>query len=259
MSYLYMLFGKVLLFLYNFVGNYGLAIILFAVFAKLILLPITYKQIKSTQIMRVINPEVMRVQEKYKNDKAKQGEEMWKIYEKYNYNPMSGCLPLLLQFPIIIGLFGVLRNPTLYVFQDGMKDVSMSFLGIDNISLSTINIFRTSGASTAFFVSLGIVAITVIATYYQQKQAMAAQADSNMGSSMAMMNNFMILMIGYMSLTFPGALSIYWAVTTLLGILQTELMYKFRPITAEALHVKPVNTYAEVPSGKKKKKRSRKR
>ena len=80
-----MLFGKVLLFLYNFVGNYGLAIILFAVFAKLILLPITYKQIKSTQIMRVINPEVMRVQEKYKNDKAKQGEEMWKIYEKYNY------------------------------------------------------------------------------------------------------------------------------------------------------------------------------
>ena len=83
MSYLYMLFGKVLLFIYNFIGNYGFAIIFFAIFAaKIILLPLTYKQIKSTQIMKVINPEVMKIQEKYKNDKAKQGEEMCESLRK---------------------------------------------------------------------------------------------------------------------------------------------------------------------------------
>ena len=149
-----MLFGKVLRFIYNFVGSYGLAIILFALFAKLILLPISYKQIKSTQIMKVINPEVQKVQEKFKNDKAKQGEEMWKVYEKYNYNPMSGCLPLFLQFPIIIGLFGVIRQPEAYVFIDGMKHVSMSFLWIKDISVSALDIARANGFAPVSYTHL---------------------------------------------------------------------------------------------------------
>lgn len=258
MSYLYMLFGKVLLFIYNFVGSYGLSIILFALFAKLILLPISYKQIKSTQIMKVINPEVQKVQEKFKNDKAKQGEEMWKVYEKYNYNPMSGCLPLFLQFPIIIGLFEVIRQPEAYVFIDGMKHVSMSFLWIKDISVSALDIAKANGFSLPTLLSMIIPLINVIATYIQQKQATANQA-TEMGGTMQMMNNMMTLMIGWMSLTFPGALSIYWASTTILGILQTEIMYKFMPVTAESLHVKPVSNYTEVPSGKKKKKRNRKR
>ncbi|WP_329383557.1 YidC/Oxa1 family membrane protein insertase [Anaerofustis butyriciformans] len=257
MSYLYMLFGKVLLFLYNFIGNYGLAIILFALFAKIILLPLTYKQIKSTQIMKVINPEVMKIQEKYKNDKAKQGEEMWKVYEKYNYNPMSGCLPLLIQFPIIIGLFGVIRQPEAYVFTEGMTNISMSFFWLKDISISAMDIARTSGFSLDTLYALIIPMITTLATYIQMKQSMANQPNE-MGGSMQMMNFVMTLMIGWMSLTFPGALAIYWAATTLLGILQTEIMYKFMPVTAESLHVKPISNYTEVSNGKKKK-RNRKR
>jgi len=250
MSYLYMLFGKVLFFIYNFVQNYGLSIILFALFAKIIVLPITYKQIKSTQIMKVINPEVQKVQEKYKNDKAKQGEEMWKVYEKYHYNPMSGCLPLLLQFPIIIGLFGVVRQPELYVFKEGMSHVSMSFLWLDNLNASALDIAKASGFTLPTFLAMIIPMI---------KQAMANQT-ADLGGTMAMMNNMMILMIGWMSLTFPGALAVYWAATTILGIIQTEIMYKFMPVTAESLHVKPtVRDYTEVTSGKKKKKRNRKR
>ena len=80
-----------------------------------------------------------------------------------------------------------------------------------------------------------------------------ANQPNQMGSSMQMMNVFMTLMIGWMSLTFPGALAIYWAATTILGIVQTEIMYKFMPVTAESLHMKPVRNYTEVSSGKKKK------
>ncbi len=257
MSYLYMLFGKVLLFIYNFIGNYGFAIIFFAIFAKIILLPLTYKQIKSTQIMKVINPEVMKIQEKYKNDKAKQGEEMWKVYEKYNYNPMSGCLPLVIQIPILLGLFGVIRQPELYVFTSGMTNISMSFLWLKDISVSALDIARNVGFSVESLAALIIPMITTLATFIQMRQSMANQPNQ-MGSSMQMMNVFMTLMIGWMSLTFPGALAIYWAATTILGIVQTEIMYKFMPVTAESLHMKPVRNYTEVSSGKKKK-RNRKR
>lgn len=263
MTLLYKLFGKILFYIYGITGNYGLAIILFAVFARIILLPITIKQTKSMQMMSVINPEVQKVQEKYKHDKNKQGEEMWKVYEKYDYNPVSGCLPLFLQMPILLGLFGVIRQPELYVFTNGMKGVSMSFLWIKDLTMSAIQIARSSGLAFPTFTALIIPAITVLATFIQNKQSQvnSPQNDSQRGAGMNMTMNMMTVFIGWMSLTFPGALALYWATTTVLTILQTDLMYRFMPVTAESLNIKPVKESVEVSTNatKKKNKKNKKR
>lgn len=264
MTHLYALFGKVLFSIYSIVGDYGFSIVLFALFARLLLLPLTIKQTKSSQIMQVLNPEIQLIQEKYKNDKNKQGEEMWKVYEKYNYNPMSGCLPLFIQFPIIIGLFGCVRNPAEYVFIGGMGHVSLSFLWLDDLSKTAMEIIKAGGGlSAATMGALILPAIVVLFTYIQQKQQMAAQPN-NMGGSMQMMNNMMILMIGWCSITFTGALALYWTATTVFTVGQTWLMQKFMPVTAESLGVseeEQLRLRREITSGgnKNKKKRNRKK
>lgn len=105
--------GQGFYFLYNTIGfhNFGLTIIFFTIIIKLILLPLTLKSTKSTQAMNELKPEVERIQEKYKNDKEKQNQEIQKLYKENNVSCMGGCLPMLFQFPILIALYSVLRRP----------------------------------------------------------------------------------------------------------------------------------------------------
>ncbi len=100
-------------FLYNTIGfhNFGLTIIFFTLITKLLLFPLTLKSQKSSQEMSALQPEVKRIQEKYKNDKEKQNQEIQALYKENNESCMDGCLPMLLQFPILIALYSVLRRP----------------------------------------------------------------------------------------------------------------------------------------------------
>ena len=120
-----LIFGKLMYFIYNTVGihNYALSLVLFTVVYKMILLPLSMKQIKSTQKMQEIQPELARLQERYKNDKEKLNEETMKFYQEKGYNPASGCLPLLIQMPIIIALFYVIRMPMSYMLDIPAKAV----------------------------------------------------------------------------------------------------------------------------------------
>ena len=102
---LYKLFGAILKFFYELSGNYGVAIILFTLAVNIILLPLTWKQQKSTTKMQSIQPELKKIQQKYKNDKEKLNMEMMKLYKDNDINPMGGCLPLLIQLPIIFILY----------------------------------------------------------------------------------------------------------------------------------------------------------
>ena len=106
-------FGSILYFIYNQLSfkNYGLAIILFTFFIKLLMLPLTIKQQRSTAKMSEIQPYIQEAQQRYKNDKEKLQTETMRIYKEHNYSPYSGCLPLLIQFPIIISLFSVITKP----------------------------------------------------------------------------------------------------------------------------------------------------
>ena len=105
--------GWVLAQIYDLVGNYGLSIIVLTIVIKVVLLPLGVKQIKSMQAMQSIQPKVKELQKKYKGNKAKIQEETMKLYKEAGVNPLGGCLPLLLQFPILIAMYAVIRAPQL--------------------------------------------------------------------------------------------------------------------------------------------------
>lgn len=118
-------FAFIMRFIYDLVNNYGLTIIIFTVLTKLILWPLTATSQKSMLSMQKIQPELSKLQEKYKNDKDKLGQETMKLYKDNNVNPMGGCLPLLLQFPLIIAIYQVIIKPITY-----LSDVKMGIPAI---------------------------------------------------------------------------------------------------------------------------------
>jgi YidC/Oxa1 family membrane protein insertase len=97
--------------IYDLVPNYGVAIVLLTVLIRIVLLPLGIKQIKSMQAMQAIQPRVKEIQKKYKGNKQKAQEETMKLYKESGVNPLGGCLPLLLQFPILISMYAVIRPP----------------------------------------------------------------------------------------------------------------------------------------------------
>jgi len=103
--------GWVIAQIYALIPNYGVTIIVLTVVIRLVLLPLGIKQIRSMQHMQLVQPKVKQIQQKYKQNKTKQQEEIMKLYKEYGVNPFSGCWPVLLQFPILIAMYSVLRHP----------------------------------------------------------------------------------------------------------------------------------------------------
>ncbi len=103
--------GWVVAQIYQLIPNYGVTIIVLTVLIRLVLLPLGIKQIRSMQHMQLIQPKIKQLQQKYKGNRTKQQEEIMKLYKEYGVNPFSGCWPVLLQFPILIAMYSVLRHP----------------------------------------------------------------------------------------------------------------------------------------------------
>ena len=103
--------GAVLAWIYGLIPNYGVTIIVLTIVIRLILLPLGVKQVRSMQHMQLVQPKIKQIQQKYKQNKAKQQEEIMKVYKEYGVNPFSGCWPVLLQFPILIAMYSVMRFP----------------------------------------------------------------------------------------------------------------------------------------------------
>lgn len=205
MDFLSDIVQKVLTIFYNLTGslgfpNYGLAIILMTVAIKAILYPITAKQISSMANMAKIQPKMKELQEKYKNDKPRLNQELAELYKRENINPLAGCLPLLLQMPILIAIFYGIRE---YHYVG-----TPSFLWISNLA----------DADPTYILPV----ISAATTYIQSKQTIA---DPNNPQNKIMLY-FMPLFIGYISLTFPAGLVLYWVVTNIMQIGQQWLMSK---------------------------------
>lgn len=139
-------FGYILKFIFSLVANnYGLAIIIFTIITKLCLLPLFIKQQKSTIAMQKIQPKIQAINKKYENQKTPEAQqrmqqEMMKLYQENNVSPMGGCLPLLIQFPIIIGLYQVVTRPMQYLMMlgtDSIKKVA-DFLLENNLITETV-------------------------------------------------------------------------------------------------------------------------
>ena len=212
MTILYELFGSVLYYIYNFLGDYGIAIILFSLIAKLILLPINIKQTKSMQATNKVQPEIQKIQKKYKDNPEKLNEETMKLYREHNINPVGGCLPLLIQFPIIIGLYRVLQQPQIYVFgsQEAYDAIDKAFLWLPSLGQpDPLHILPILAAVTTYL-------------YMSTSQTPGGNEQAQqMNQSMKIMSP---LLIGFMAWTFPSGLALYWVIQNIFTFVQQIFM-----------------------------------
>lgn len=114
-DFIYVFLGTIMRLIYNLVNNFGVAIILFTILVRACLVPLVIKQQKSMAHMQKIQPKLQEIQKKYQYDKEKLNEETMKLYQQYKINPMSSCLPLFIQMPILIAIYGVIQNPITYI------------------------------------------------------------------------------------------------------------------------------------------------
>ena len=121
--------GSLLSWLFDVTGNVGFAIIILTIVFRVVLLPLGIKQIKSMQAMQALQPKIKEIQKKYNGNKQKIQEQTMKLYQEYGVNPLGGCLPLLLQFPILIAMYSVIRAPIPYAPDDASKPLGVEFRG----------------------------------------------------------------------------------------------------------------------------------
>jgi YidC/Oxa1 family membrane protein insertase len=227
-------FINLLMLIYSGVGNLGVAIILFTVLFRLILHPLTVRQVRSSQAMQKLQQDKrwIEAQKKYKDDRQKLSEEQMKLYRELGINPMAGCLPLLIQFPIIIGLYQAmiqtvangpldLLNLTRHLYPPLLSNARL-------IPLNTTFLWMDVGAAEHLLIPGLAVAIPVLAilvmisTYVQGRVTIPAQTVP--GDQSAMMSNmmslYMPLFMGWIVLTLASGLGLYFLTTNVFGILE---------------------------------------
>ena len=185
--------------LYSNIGNYGLAIIGITVIIKIILFPLTLKQDKSMREMKKIQPEIEKVKEKYKGNPQEMNKATMDLYKEHNVSPFGGCLPVILQMPILFGLFNVLRNPKI-IPEDA------HFLIFTLVSKDTTYILPILNALVAF----------------AQQKVMSKGTVKN--AQTEMMAYIFPVMMFVISFSMPSGLQIYWLASSLIGVLQQYVL-----------------------------------
>lgn len=244
--------GALIRLIYDIVGqNYGLSIIIFTILTKILLFPITYKQSKAMDEMNKLAPLEKEIREKYKGNKEKMSEELMKVYEQHKVNPMGGCLPLLIQIPIILAMFYIVKQPLTYIIQTPVEQlqeytqeylskeevteneikayeiqiankyelIDMNFLGI-NFGDVPSNAFSKDAEEKASYFTLIVPILSLAFSILQTK---LAQKNSNMTDEQKeqkkTMNLMMPLLSAYISYIMPLALGIYWLLGNVLQML----------------------------------------
>jgi YidC/Oxa1 family membrane protein insertase len=259
---LYNALGYALAFFYSLIQNLGVAIILVTIATMIVLYPLTAKQAKSMITMQRVQPEVKKLQAKYKGDRQKLNEEVMKFYQENKINPLAGCLPLVVQLPIFYVLFRVLRTPWQHVPKTGSfnqlytkmcgsfgslcgttttKVQTITLNGVQKViqpgtgamhlthlSFLGVDLTKTATDST---LSVGsalpyyiLVLLVVLTGYLQTKQATARTpaANKQMGTVMKVLPVF----FGIISLTFPAGLVVYFLVSNTWRLGQQELIFR---------------------------------
>ena len=227
---------NILFWIYSILGNFGVAIIIFTVLIKLITHPLMAQQIKGTQAMQEMqkSKQFQEIQKKYKNDREKLSQEQMKLYKELGINPFSSCLPTLIQFPIIIGLYqAIIRalavtpiqlldlSTHIYSFMNAaaLVPIQKNFLWMDLSQPERLPIFGVGIPVLAIFV--------VITTYLQSKLLTPPSQPGDQGSQMtAAMNLYMPFFMGYLAWSFASGLAIYFVMTNIITILQYAALGK---------------------------------
>lgn len=238
---------NILQFFYGLTNSFGLSIVLLTIAVRVVLYPLNQKQMTSMQQMQKIQPRLKVLQEKYANDKEKLNQETMRLYKENKVNPAAGCLPLIVQLPILILLFNVLRT---FDFS------GTSFLGVLLGSSTTAGLAQAVGVAADPTGNYGVM--SVITGILQNPSGLSnvglyignlvlligisfltwAQQKLSSGSNpqMAMMNTVMPFFMAFICLSMPGGVMLYWGLSSLIGVVQ---QYFVMTKTKQELEVKP--------------------
>lgn len=228
---------NILLWIYGLIGNFGLAIILFTILIRLLTQPLMSQQMRSMQVMQELqsSKEWLDIQKKYKDDKQKLQMAQAKLMQEKKINPLSSCLPLLIQFPIIIGLYQTLSR-AMAVTPIQLLDLTKHFYPFVN-GASVVPIkshflwMDLSSPERVFMFGIGIptLAILVVVTQYLQGKLMTPPSSNPKDQSAQMtrmMNLYMPLFMGWIAYSLSSGLSLYFLVTNIITIVQYAAMGK---------------------------------
>lgn len=192
---------------------YFFAIFIYTLIIKLVLLPLTIKQTRSTAKMSELQPKVKQIQDKYKNDPQKSQEMLMQLYKKEGVSPFSGCLPLLIQFPLIIAMYRVLYN---FKFESSFYNIVPWDYVKDFISKKT--------EFTPLVIVVVLIPLISGVTTYFQGIMMAPKGEDSAAKQQRSMNTFMTIFTVYLGFKFHMSLVFYWIIQNILTVLQQYLI-----------------------------------
>ena len=247
---------------YSVIPVYGVAIILLTIAVRLLLLPLSIKQTRSQREMQRIMPEVKAIKKKHKGDRQKENEAVMALYKEHGVNPLGGCLPLLMQFPVLIALYYVISSPTKYMsWVEGSRLEGVlsqgaavwervhTFLGIrldcaaeDFIGKLPFSFgARATGGpegvtcGSGGFEPIGLVYLALVllmgfSTYFMQKQLQGRNPQmSEQAQQMQTFTKIMPFFLMFIAWAFPTGVVVYWLTTNLWTIVQQMLVLKVVP------------------------------
>ena len=212
----------ILIYLYLPGHDFGIAVIVLTILIKLVLYPLGVQAIRSQKSMAQLQPKMKEIQEKFKDDKEQQSKAMMEFYKKEKINPLSGCLPLLIQLPILIGLyqvfwkgFGETQLKFLYSFVPNPGQIDTTFLGMMDLAQA----------------SIVLAVLTGIAQFFQSKMMVTKQKSSGgradfSGMMQKQMLYFFPIFTVFILWRLPAAVALYWLTTTLFTIVQQYIILK---------------------------------
>ena len=247
---MFQLLAGILAFFYGIVPNYAIAIALLTLTVMLVLSPLTLKSTRSMLAMQRLQPEVKQIQQKYKGgDRQQMQQEMMALYKEHQVNPMSGCLPMVVQLPVLFVMYHVIRGLTQVrsagdcpgfdakyldkgtkLFQDLCSSGrEMNAFGLDLAKSASQALKISVLGGIPFLLLTGLVAFV---QYYQSRQMTRRNPQGSQSPQIQMMTRVMPVMFGIFSFAFPAALNVYWFVSGLFRVTQQGAMYRWDPSLA---------------------------
>ena len=204
----------VLKFFYRYIHNYGWAIILLTVIIKIAFWPLAHKSAQSMKTMQKLQPKLKKLKEKYADDKERMNKELMQLYKTYKVNPMSGCLPMVLQIPVFFALYKVL-------LQAIELRHAPYLLWIND--LSAPDRLMIPGVAIPYLGGIPVLTLLMgVSMYFQQKMS-----PSSLDPTQAKMMQFLPVIFTFMFINFPSGLVLYWLVNNVLSIVQQYYVNKF--------------------------------
>ncbi len=236
---MFSLLAGILSFFYDLIPNYVFAIAMLTLTVMLVLTPITLKGTRSMLAMQKLQPEMKRLQDLHKGDRQAANEAMMAFYKEHKINPLAGCLPMIAQLPVLFVMFQVINGlvktkdgvaTPKYLSHDSALYEALRESGGKMVSFGVDFAATPSQAGRGAVVLYLLIGLVVATGYYQVRQMQSRNSNAQQINPQAqMLTKIMPLFSGFISLTLPGGVTVYFVVSNLFRISQQALMYRFDP------------------------------